>query len=106
MSTGEYWPELENNHHYIIVDSEHDRTFYCPAEEAANTLSRILNQKNKIIRNLKSEKLEVYEIKSNSKHIAYVIDEELAKEFCMDHKDCSYNLINIAESFQELSNLI
>ena len=24
--SGEYWVELENNHHYIIVDSINDRT--------------------------------------------------------------------------------
>ena len=53
--TGEYWAELENNHHYIIVDNEHDRTYYCPAEEAANTLSRILNNKNETIRKQREE---------------------------------------------------
>lgn len=104
--TGEYWAELENNHHYIIVDGEHDRTYYCPAQEASHTLARILNQKNKIIRNLKSKNLKVYEITRSSKHVAYVIDEELAKEFCMDYEDCSYNLIKISESFQELADQI
>ena len=53
--SGEYWAELENNHHYIIVDEEHDRTYYRPSKSVATTLSHILNNKNKIIRRQREE---------------------------------------------------
>lgn len=127
MSTGEYWPELENNHHYIIVDSEHDRTFYCPAEEVANTLSRILNDKNKTIRN-KNKTIhnlkEAYDELSREKiiyvptfeivrkfpdreecHVAYVTNEALAFHFCNQHKDCSYYEVPITKNLKGLESL-
>lgn len=109
--TGEYWAELENNHHYIIVDSEHDRTYYCPSEEVSNTLSHIMNNKNKKIREL-NKKLHdikhsvVFEIKRKLEHkyehVAFVTNEELALDFCEKHKDCSYHEIHITKYRNEL----
>ena len=110
----DYWAELENNHHYIIVDNEHDRTFYCPAEEAATSISSILNDKNKTIHKLRKElknaekrerelelSLEKLTIKptweilrecdDKMEHVAYVNLEELAFVFCKKHKDCHYD---------------
>lgn len=114
LMTGEYWAELENNHHYIIVDSEHDRTYYCPAEEASNTLSRILNDKNKTIRRLHGELRQfkqgirpVYEIsryleEDRTCHVAFVDSEELAHEFCDKHKDCEYSQISMTKYLNAL----
>ena len=115
--TGEYWAELENNHHYIIVDSEHDRTFYCPAEEVANSLSHILNDKNKTIRRLTQEltafkrgirSKPIYEIfryvndGDDSHHVAFVDSEDFAIEFCGKYKDCGYDEVHITKYPNEL----
>jgi len=111
--TGEYWAELENNHHYIIVDEEHDRTYYCPAEEASHTLSHILNDKNKTIRRLHGELRQlkqgsrpVYEIsrylEDRTCHVAFVDSEELAQEFCDKHKDCRYGQISMTRYMNAL----
>lgn len=109
--TGEYWPELENNHHYIIVDSEHDRTYYCPSEEVSNTLSHILNDKNKKIRELNNrlynaKRSVVFEIErklaDKDEHVAFVTNEELAWEFCDKHKDCYYHEIHVTKYRNEL----
>ena len=111
MSTGEYYAELENNHHYIIVDEEHDRTYYCPAEAVANDLSRILNDKNKTIRELNRRLYNikhsvVFEIErkldNRDEHVAFVTNEELAWEFCDKHKDCYYHEIHITKYRNEL----
>jgi hypothetical protein len=109
--TGEYWAELENNHHYIIVDTEHQRTYYCPAEEASNTLSHILNDKNKTIRRLRKElevlkRVKIYEIRrkldNETCHVAFVGSEEFAWEFCNEHKDCIYGPVPITKYRLEL----
>ena len=111
MSTGEYYAELENNHHYIIVDEEHDRTYYCPAEAVANDLSRILNDKNKTIRELNRRLYNikhsvVFEIERKldhrDEHVAFVTNEELAWEFCDKHKDCYYHEIHVTKYRNEL----
>ena len=117
MSTREYYAELENNHHYIIVDEEHDRTYYCPAEEASHTLSHILNDKNKTIRRLHGElnafkrgmvSKPIYEIFRYSKggdvrhHVAFVDSESFANEFCDKHKDCGYGQVHITKYRNEL----
>lgn len=109
--TGEYYAELENNHHYIIVDDEHDRTYYCPAEAVANDLSRILNDKNKKISDLNRRLYNirhsvVFEIErklsDTNEHVAFVTNEELAWEFCDKHKDCYYHEIHITKYRNEL----
>lgn len=110
--TGEYYAELENNHHYIIVDEEHDRTYYCPAEAVANDLSRILNDKNKTIRELNRKLLIQYQkpivfeierkLRDTTEHVAFVTDETLAWEFCDKHKDCHYHEIHITKYRNEL----
>lgn len=115
MSTGEYWAELENNHHYIIVDSEHDRTYYCPAEMVANEISRILNDKNKKIRELNRRLLIQYKkpivfeierrLEHRYEHVAFVTNEELALDFCEKHKDCSYHEIHITKYRNELEGM-
>ena len=112
MSTGEYYAELENNHHYIIVDEEHDRTYYCPAEAVANDLSRILNDKNKTIRELNRKLLIQYQkpivfeierkLDHRDEHVAFVTDEKLALEFCDKHKDCYYHEIHVTKYRNEL----
>ena len=38
-----YIVELENNHHYVLIDTVTGRVFYTPAQEDANTLASILN---------------------------------------------------------------
>ena len=115
----DYWAELENNHHYIIVDNEHDRTFYCPAEEAARSLSRILNDKNKTIFRLEKENKElqkgklinnptfeiVRDLDDRRCHVAFVTNEQLAMEFCETYKDCSYHQIPITKYRTELESL-
>lgn len=126
-SFGEYWAELENNHHYIIVSSEYDRTFYCPSEEAATALARILNDKNKTIHKLRKElknaekrerelelSLEKLTIKptweilrecdDKMEHVAYVNLEELAFVFCKKHKDCHYVQLPILGCLNELDD--
>ena len=43
-----YIVELENNHHYILIDTVTGETFYTPAKEDANRLAFLLNnRKNK-----------------------------------------------------------
>ena len=113
----EYWSELENNHHYILVSGEHDRSFYCPAQDDANALAHILNNKNKTIRRLIKEngKLQkgnaqpVYEItrhlEDRTCHVAFVTDEDLAYEFCKTNKDCHYHQISITKYPLELELL-
>ena len=103
--SGEYWVELENNHHYIIVDSINDRTYYCPAKDVANTLTHKMNNYVKIIGRLRAEnrrlkeakKVPVFEITrkldETEEHVAFVEDETLAQIFCDNHKDCSYGQI-------------
>ena len=106
----DYWVELENNHHYIIVSAEYKRTFYCPSEEASTALARILNNKNKTIRELKeqlnSKKPVVYEIThkigDNECHAAFVNNEELAQAYCEKHKDYNYNRISVLDNPESL----
>ena len=38
-----YIVELENNHHYILVDTVTGETFYTPAQDDANSLAKKLN---------------------------------------------------------------
>lgn len=38
-----YIVELENNHHYVLIDTVTGRVFYTPAQEDARTLAGILN---------------------------------------------------------------
>lgn len=107
--SGEYWVELENNHHYIIVDSINDRTYYCPAKDVANTLTRKMNNYVKIIGRLRAEnrhlktvkKAPVFEISRRLdetwEHVAFVDDETLAQTFCDKHRDCSYGQINMTK---------
>ena len=35
-----YIVELENNHHYILVDTVTGETFYTPAQDDANSLAK------------------------------------------------------------------
>ena len=110
--TGEYWAELENNHHYIIVDEEHDRTYYCPSEEVSNTLSHILNDKNKKISELNRKLLIQYQkpivfeierrLEHRYEHVAFVTNEDLALDFCEKHRNCSYHEIHITKYRNEL----
>lgn len=112
--SGEYWAELENNHHYIIVDSIHDRTYYCPAEDVANHLSRTMNNYVKTIRRLRAENRNLKEVKrapvfeirreldEGDVHVAFVDDETLAQTFCDKHKDCSYGQISMTKYPLEL----
>jgi len=100
--SGEYYAELENNHHYTIVDTINDRTYYCPSRDVANILAHKLNNYVKIIRRVRREnnhlkqvkKIPVYEIRreldESYEHVAFVDDETLAQTFCEHHKDCSY----------------
>lgn len=110
--TGEYYAELENNHHYIIVDGEHDRTYYCPAQDDANALAHLINDKNKTIANLMSNQQvkPIYEIQRNfedriSSHVAFVNDEKFAIEFCEEHSDCTYHQIHVTKYPLELETL-
>lgn len=107
--TEEYWAELEDNHHYIIVDSTHERTYYCPSKDVANTLSHKMNNYLKTIRRLRAEnrtlketkKAPVFEISRRLdetwEHVAFVDDETLAQNFCDKHRDCSYGPILITK---------
>lgn len=38
-----YIVELENNHHYILIDTVTGETFYTPAQDDANSLAKKLN---------------------------------------------------------------
>ena len=42
--SGPYYVELENNHHYILVNEETGRSYYTPAQDDANEICRILNK--------------------------------------------------------------
>ena len=38
-----YVVELENNHHYVLIDTVTDQVFYTPAQNDANSLASKLN---------------------------------------------------------------
>lgn len=99
-----FYVELENNHHYILVDEETGRSYYTPAKDDANSICRQLNQ----LINSKREK--TFEIKRRfpdrfDEHVAFVTDEDLAFEFCEKHKDCYYHPIHISRHLNELEGL-
>ena len=78
----------------------------------ANDLSRILNDKNKTIRELNRKLLIQYKkpiifeierkLDHRDEHVAFVTNEELAWEFCDKHKDCYYHEIHITKYRNEL----
>ena len=55
-----YVVELENNHHYILIDTVTGRSYFTPAQEDANSLALILNNYVKSLDNQK-RKLNGYE---------------------------------------------
>ena len=57
--SGPYYVELENNHHYILVNEETGRSYYTPAQDDANEICRILNKL------IKSGRRITFEIKRN-----------------------------------------
>ena len=88
--SGPYYVELENNHHYILVNEETGRSYYTPAQDDANEICRI-----------------TFEIKRKfperfDEHVAFVTNEDLAFEFCEKHKDCYYHEIHITKYRNEL----
>lgn len=113
--TGEYWVELENNHHYILVDGVHDRTYYCPAQDDANSIAHILNNQLKTIQ---KQREEIRALRNGTKtkpifeiirrffdrdcHVAFVDSEEFAWEFCNRHKDCTYGQVPITKYLRQL----
>lgn len=42
-----YIVELENNHHYVLIDTVTGQVFYTPAQDDANTLATKLNDYEK-----------------------------------------------------------
>ena len=52
-----FYVELENNHHYILVNEETGRAYYTPAQDDANSLAYKLNQQNKTISDLTGQLL-------------------------------------------------
>ena len=99
-----FYVELENNHHYILVNEETGRSYYTPAQDDANSicgmLNRLIQAGNKI----------TYEIKRTfpdrfDEHVAFVTDEDLAIDFCDKHSDCYYHPIHITKYANELEGL-
>ena len=102
--SGPYYVELENNHHYILVNEETGRSYYTPAQDDANEICRKLNKL------IKSGRRITFEIKRTfpdrfDEHVAFVTDEDLAIEFCDKHYDCYYHPIHITRYANELEGL-
>ena len=102
--SGPYYVELENNHHYILVNEETGRSYYTPAQDDANEICRKLNKL------IKSGRRITFEIKRKfperfDEHVAFVTNEDLAFEFCEKHKDCYYYPVHITKYFNELEGL-
>ena len=55
-----YVVELENNHHYILIDTVTGRSYFTPAQEDANSLALMLNNYVKSLDNQR-RKLKGYE---------------------------------------------
>lgn len=94
--SGPWFTELENNHHYILVNERTGRSYYTPAQDDANEIAGILNRLEKIKRPV------IFEIEREMKdgrtcHVAFVNDENIASEFCDKHKDCNYGPIPITK---------
>lgn len=101
---GPFYVELENNHHYILVNEQTGRSYYTPAQADAHEICGIIN------RLIKSGRKITYEIKRTfpdrfDEHVAFVTDEELAIEFCDKHSDCYYHPIHITRYANELEGL-
>ena len=94
--SGPYYVELENNHHYILVNERTGRSYYTPAQDDANEIAGILNRYDKTTRPVILEiTREMHD--GRQCHVAFVNDEDLAYEFCDKHKDCNYGPIPITK---------
>ena len=79
-----YVVELENNHHYIIVDTITGSSYFTPAQEDANALASIMNNYENKLKGQK-KKLKQYKGLLSDNDLIYFKDN--GKGVC---KDC-YN---------------
>ena len=66
-----YVVELENNHHYIVIDTVTGSSYFTPAQEDANALASIMNNYEKKLKGQKGKIKEYKGLLSDNK-IIYV----------------------------------
>ena len=84
--------ELENNHHYIVIDTLTGASYFTPAQNDANSLATLLNNSLTLIENQRN-KIKNYEELLIKNNLIYVND----KPSCNNCKFHSVTYLNYLE---------
>lgn len=55
MNYGRFVVQLENNHHYVLIDTVTGYQYYTPAQDDAMTICGMLNSKDDLLANQRSQ---------------------------------------------------
>ena len=81
--SGRFIVELENNHHYILVDTVTGYKYYAPAQDDASSICGILNNQQKL---LEKQRRDLHQLKEKLQSMGVQID--LKQEIC---ENCANN---------------
>jgi uncharacterized Fe-S radical SAM superfamily protein PflX len=77
--------DLENNHHYILIDNVTGSSYYCPAEDDANTIASILNNQYDLLQE-QNNKIREYEKLLDKKGVII----QSTKKICKNCRESSF----------------
>ena len=86
--------DLENNHHYILIDNITGSSYYCPAEDDANIIASMLNNQYDLLQE-QNQKIREYEKLFKDKGIMELLTEkgvviQTTKKNCKNCKESSF----------------